>query len=158
MTVCIETGVQNNLIAISMLKLSFPQPEADLMARTPIFVAITAVSIGIGMIIVAIPINRKAAREEAEKKKELGSVDEKADGELPESPTQGNDYKPIPYEKAVKMNGNVDKNSKEYKAFHDDPDDEPDKKAEDDDEGREEPLHIKLRKNSKETNVWASFF
>ena len=67
MTVCVETGVQNNLVAISMLKLSFPQPEADLMARTPIFVAITAVSIGIGMIVVGIPINRHAAKKKAAK-------------------------------------------------------------------------------------------
>ncbi|XP_038046391.1 ileal sodium/bile acid cotransporter-like isoform X2 [Patiria miniata] len=77
-TVSVETGVQNNLIAISMLKLSFDQPEADIMARMPMIVAISAVSIGIGMILASIPINRRRSREE-KRAKELRNVTDKYD-------------------------------------------------------------------------------
>ncbi|XP_033102976.1 ileal sodium/bile acid cotransporter-like [Anneissia japonica] len=77
-TVSIETGVQNNLIAIAMIKLSYEQPEADLMARMPIFVLIFSVSIGIGMIIASIPINRKR-RAKKKQLKEMKDIEDKYD-------------------------------------------------------------------------------
>ncbi|XP_071477740.1 ileal sodium/bile acid cotransporter-like [Diadema antillarum] len=41
-TICIETGSQNALLATSVIALSLPQPEADLMTRVPVlFVAMT---------------------------------------------------------------------------------------------------------------------
>ncbi|XP_033626561.1 ileal sodium/bile acid cotransporter-like [Asterias rubens] len=91
-TVSIETGVQNNLIAISLIKLSFDQPEADIMARMPIIVAISAVSIGIGMILASIPINRRRTRNE-KREKELRSVSDKYD------------YKPVELAEETPENG-----------------------------------------------------
>ena len=88
----IETGVQNNLIAISLIKLSFDQPEADIMARMPIIVAISAVSIGIGMILASIPINRRRTRNE-KREKELRSVSDKYD------------YKPVELAEETPENG-----------------------------------------------------
>lgn len=41
-TIAIETGSQNGLLATSVIALSFPQPEADLMTRVPVlFVTFT---------------------------------------------------------------------------------------------------------------------
>jgi hypothetical protein len=37
--ICIETGVQNTAVAIFFLRLTFPQPEADLALATPILVS-----------------------------------------------------------------------------------------------------------------------
>ncbi|XP_071502631.1 ileal sodium/bile acid cotransporter-like [Diadema antillarum] len=43
-TICIETGAQNALLATSVIALSLPQPEADLMTRVPVlFVVMTFV-------------------------------------------------------------------------------------------------------------------
>ena len=145
-----------------MLKLSFPQPEADLMARTPIFVAITAVSIGIGMILVGIPINRKANKKKAlDENKDEGqnSIDDRADNvEPPDSPDAGYDYKPLPYEKAIAMNG-MNNNPGHpmnggpgYSPLkNDDPDADSVKIPYLDD--NEIPLYEKMRKTSKETDV-----
>nr|XP_054758308.1 sodium/bile acid cotransporter 5-like [Lytechinus pictus] len=71
LTIMVETGVQNNLIAISMIKLSYPQPEADLMARMPIFVAISSITIGLIMICAAVPINRRRRAERKQKAEEV---------------------------------------------------------------------------------------
>lgn len=37
--ICIETGVQNTAVAIFFLRLTFPEPEADIALATPILVA-----------------------------------------------------------------------------------------------------------------------
>ncbi|KAJ8045007.1 Sodium/bile acid cotransporter 5 [Holothuria leucospilota] len=73
MTVSVETGVQNNLIAISMIKLAYPQPESDMMARMPIIVSITALSVGVGMVIASVPVHRfrKDRKEKRDKIKDL---------------------------------------------------------------------------------------
>ena len=39
-TISIETGAQNSLMALSVIGLSFPQPESDLMARVPVLFTI----------------------------------------------------------------------------------------------------------------------
>ena len=77
LTIMVETGVQNNLIAISMIKLSYPQPEADLMARMPIFVAISSITIGLIMICLSIPINRKRRAERKQKAEEIKELDDR---------------------------------------------------------------------------------
>ncbi|XP_030855670.1 sodium/bile acid cotransporter 5 [Strongylocentrotus purpuratus] len=79
LTIMVETGVQNNLIAISMIKLSYPQPEADLMARMPIFVAISSITIGLIMICLSIPINRKRRAERKQKAEEIKELDDRYD-------------------------------------------------------------------------------
>lgn len=38
--ICIETGIHNTAVSIFFLRLSFPQPEADLALATPILVSI----------------------------------------------------------------------------------------------------------------------
>ncbi|XP_071948272.1 ileal sodium/bile acid cotransporter-like [Antedon mediterranea] len=40
LTIAFETGVQNSLLATTMAKLSYPQPEADLVCRVPLLIAI----------------------------------------------------------------------------------------------------------------------
>ena len=123
------------------------------MARTPIFVAITAVSIGIGMIAVGIPINRRAAKKKAAKNpEEPKSVDDKADNvPPPESPDYGYDYKPMSYEKAITMNGvNNNKDTTEYAPLQN----ELDGLRDEAENGKgDEPLYVKMRKSSKETDV-----
>lgn len=79
MTVCVETGVQNNLIAISMIKLAYPQPEADMMARLPIVVSITALSVGVGMILASFPIHR-LRRDRKEKRETVKDLDDRYEG------------------------------------------------------------------------------
>ena len=73
------------------------------MARTPIFVAITAVSIiGLGMILVSIPINGKLNRKRntaavESKTAEENSVDDKAcNMESPGYPDRRYNFKPLP--------------------------------------------------------------
>ena len=95
--------MQNNLIAISMLKLSYPQPEADIMARMPMLVAISAVSIGIGMILAAIPINRRRSRNE-KRAKELKNVTDKYD------------YQPVAMAEQADQNGTAPRSRSESAA------------------------------------------
>ena len=79
-----------------MIKLSYDQPEADIMARMPIIVAISSVSIGVGMIIASIPINRRRTRNET-RAKEMKNVSDKSDYqpvelvEKTEEPTSNDD-------------------------------------------------------------------
>ncbi|XP_071479142.1 sodium/bile acid cotransporter 5-like [Diadema antillarum] len=79
LTIMVETGVQNNLIAVSMIKLSYPQPEADLMARMPIFVAISSITIGLIMICAAVPTNRRRRAERKKKAEEIRELDDRYD-------------------------------------------------------------------------------
>lgn len=37
--ICIETGIQNTAVAIIFLRLTFPQPEADIALANPILVS-----------------------------------------------------------------------------------------------------------------------
>ncbi|PIK53708.1 putative ileal sodium/bile acid cotransporter [Apostichopus japonicus] len=51
-TVAIETGVQNALIAVTVLGISYPQPEADLAIRLPYLILIFTTIQGISLVIV----------------------------------------------------------------------------------------------------------
>ncbi len=74
------------------------------MARMPIIVAISAVSIGIGMILASIPINRRRTRNEKRAKK-LRTVTDKYDYQpvqlAEETPEIGNGKVPNGVEDAV---------------------------------------------------------
>ena len=95
-----------------------------------------------------------------QKRKQLKSprnrspVDDKVDNvEPPESPDYGYDYKPMPYEKAIAMNGNNVNNNDTtlYTQLQNEIDEF--KEGENKDQN-EEPLYEKMRKSSKETDVW----
>lgn len=49
MTVAIETGSQNSLLALTMVKLFYPLPEADLVGRIPLLVVIFTLMEGVSV-------------------------------------------------------------------------------------------------------------
>nr|XP_054769712.1 uncharacterized protein LOC129277581 [Lytechinus pictus] len=61
-TISFETGVQNSLLATTVAKLSYPIPEADLIARIPFLVAMLQLFQGTVMILTYIIVRRVLIR------------------------------------------------------------------------------------------------
>lgn len=62
LTISFETGVQNSLLAITVAKLSYPIPEADLIARMPLLVAMLQIFEGTVMILTYVIVRRVLIR------------------------------------------------------------------------------------------------
>ncbi|XP_072176440.1 uncharacterized protein [Diadema setosum] len=90
-TISFETGVQNSLLAVTVAKLSYPLPEADIIARIPFLVAILQLIEGSVMIVTYVIVRNVLIR--------MGKM---------ERPDSG-DYRQCDVEAAVDADGDDDK-------------------------------------------------
>ncbi|XP_033096928.1 ileal sodium/bile acid cotransporter-like [Anneissia japonica] len=62
LTIAFETGVQNSLLATTMVKLSYPQPEADLISRVPLLIAILTMIEGTIIVLIYVAMKQLSNR------------------------------------------------------------------------------------------------
>ncbi|XP_033121212.1 ileal sodium/bile acid cotransporter-like [Anneissia japonica] len=57
-TIALETGVQNSVLATIVIRLAYPQPEADIISRIPLLISLTTLIEGCSMVLVYITYQR----------------------------------------------------------------------------------------------------
>ncbi|XP_041483460.1 LOW QUALITY PROTEIN: sodium/bile acid cotransporter-like [Lytechinus variegatus] len=99
-TVSLETGSQNSLLAFTMLSLFYPRPEADLIGRVPYIIALLSLCEGIVVFIIYVLTRYVFCKERFAKKdndsEEMSSMEKK----LPEPAKNGNDV-PLDMSEAI---------------------------------------------------------
>ncbi|XP_071502662.1 ileal sodium/bile acid cotransporter-like [Diadema antillarum] len=71
-TICIETGAQNALLATSVIALSLPQPEADLMTRVPVLLVAMTFACLLTMTFIYVIMKRYPGRYELPEHDDIG--------------------------------------------------------------------------------------